>query len=433
MRITRRLTATLIMLCLVLLLMGAPLPPSTVLRQSANAQVGCPPDLILIDPEVFGCRVRSNGVATTSCDDPIVRINWQWGDGVSYDAWFPTHHRYPYTGSYNMTVTAHTEAGHQASETKLVNVGCNNENDYYGLIVGVADYPDPISDLRYAVEDALDMKNALFRYVNWEEPNYQLLLDVPATKTEIRAGIQQIAARATSDDVVLFFFSGYGTNGPDVLPMDEADGVDEYLCAYGSSLEEFIRDDELSQWLGTLPTNNVIVILDASYSGGEIQTASGTPKSLPGTPVGAVQEGDGFAADLTSRISPMDMGGNAGCVVLTASAEQELSYELAPLRNGLFTFFAVHGLERYLDLDRNNELAAEELFLFPRIGLRLFEVRFGLNQHPQMHDDYPAGSPSSGRLGVGLWPPYLPIAAGGREPRMDSVMGELMTGEEHGW
>ena len=435
MRNLRRLRSASLLLCLALLLMGAPWPPNMVFPQAVNAQVGCPPDLIVFDPEVLGCRVWINGVVTSSCGDEVERINWEWGDGRDNDSWFPARHKYAAPGIYDVTVTALTFAGNTATETKRAYVtSCvPPEPDYYALIVGVADYPDPISDLQFTDDDALDIRSGLLRYINWEDANIQLLLDSGATKSNIQAALEQIGTMAHGDDVVLFFFSGHGTNGSDIAPLDEADGVDEYLCAYGSSSSEFIRDDELSEWLGNIPTPNVTVILDTCFAGGEIKAPGAAIKSLPGTPVGLVKRGDGFAPDLISRIRPMDMDDNAGCVVLTSSAEDELSYELAFLSNGLFSFFAVRGLERNLDLDGNGELAAEELFVYPWLGVRWFETRFGIPQHPQLHDSYPAGDPSSARLGVGLGVPLRSSTLDDEASAADSEIGRVVDRESWLW
>lgn len=275
---------------------------------------------------------------------------------------------------------------------------------YYGLIVGVADYPGG-GDLQFTDDDAREIRDALLRYGNWEEANIQLLLDSAATKSAIQTAIEQIGTVADADDVVLFFFSGHGTTGPDVTPLDETDGFDEYICPYGSTLSQYIRDDELSEWLGLLPTTNVVVILDTCYSGGQIKVEGRTVKSLPGTPSGVVQKGDGFSADLTRRMVPKDMDDDAGCVVLTASDDDELSYELFLLRNGLFSFFVIRGLERYWDWNGNGELSAEELFVYSWLGTRWLGSRLGIDQYPQIHDDYPAGDPSAAQLAVGLGPP----------------------------
>lgn len=276
----------------------------------------------------------------------------------------------------------------------------SSTRDYHALIVGVADYPGTINDLNYPDDDANDMMNALLGYPNWEWSNIQLLLDSNATKTNISNAINLWNTQADQDDVCVFFFSGHGTNGTDVAPIDELDGVDEYLCAYDSN----IRDDELSNWLAALPTTNVIVILDACYSGGEIRSSErsdGIAKVLPGTAHRVLRD-DGFAADL-KRKRAKDMDDNPGCVVITATEDDELSWEFPLINNGLFTYFAVAAINAFADRNGNGELSAEEV----GIGTRLIFYRLYINnpwlypilqQVPQLYDDYPVGNPNSDEL-----------------------------------
>ena len=268
---------------------------------------------------------------------------------------------------------------------------------YYAVIAGVADYPGTGNDLQYTDDDAIDIKNSLLMYSNCEDGNIQLLLDSEANKSGIQEAIETMGSMADSDDVCLLFFSGHGTNGKDIAPIDESDGLDEYICAHDAN----IRDDELSVWLGDLPTTNVVVIVDTCYSGGQIKVIDDfTPKVLPGT-TGIVQKGDGFASDITRRIGVEDMDDNPGCVVLAACDDDELSWEFGVLENGLFTYFVVKGLEENVDKNGNGELSAEETGRYARFIVNLLNRRLPfLEQHPQLYDDYPAGVPGSDELTV---------------------------------
>jgi len=196
--------------------------------------------------------------------------------------------------------------------------------------------------------------------------------------------------------VVLFFFSGHGTAGRNVAPLDETGGLDEYLCSYGSITSQYLRDDELSEWLGELRTTNIVVILDTCFSGGQIKAEAGTVRSLPSAPAGVVRKGDGFSADLARRIAPRDMDDNF-------------------LRNGLFSYFVMGRLETNPDRNGNGEFSAEELFghSWPRV--RWLSRRLpSVDQHPQIRDGYPAADPSAARLAVGVGPSsrLLPAAHG---------------------
>ena len=269
---------------------------------------------------------------------------------------------------------------------------------YHAVVVGVADYPGTGSDLDYPDDDAIDIMNALLLYNNWEDGNIRLLLDSEATKENIQTAIENMGKMASEGDVCLFFFSGHGTNAEDIEPIDESDGLDEYVCPYSSSLDEYIRDDELSDWLNSLPTTNVVVIVDACYSGGQIKVVDDfTPKVLPGTQ-GVVKKGDGFAADITSLTRVEDMDDNPGCVVLTACDDDELSWEFRLLRNGLFSYSVISGLAKNVDKNGNEELSAEEIGKYARFIVNLLNKFPFLKQHPQLYDDYPHDNPKSDEL-----------------------------------
>jgi formylglycine-generating enzyme required for sulfatase activity len=70
----------------------------------------CPIELSLQFPTVNELNVTVNGSATSACSS-ITRLNWQWGDGVSDDQWFPASHTYAVSGTYPITVTAYNDLG----------------------------------------------------------------------------------------------------------------------------------------------------------------------------------------------------------------------------------------------------------------------------------------------------------------------------------
>ena len=144
--------------------------------------------------------------------------------------------------------------------------------DYYAVIVGVADYPGTDNDLSSTDDDAIAVYNNLLEdTARWTPDHIRLLLDSDTSKEEISDALTAVATQGNSDDVLLLYFSGHGTTGPDIEPLDEADGIDEYICCYGDSLDQFIRDDELSDWLSTLPMERILVMLDTCFSGGQIK------------------------------------------------------------------------------------------------------------------------------------------------------------------
>jgi formylglycine-generating enzyme required for sulfatase activity len=70
----------------------------------------CPITLTLHAPQTTGLTATVSGTVTSDCAT-ITRLNWQWGDGVSDDQWFPASHTYAISGTYPITVTAYNDLG----------------------------------------------------------------------------------------------------------------------------------------------------------------------------------------------------------------------------------------------------------------------------------------------------------------------------------
>ena len=257
----------------------------------------------------------------------------------------------------------------------------------YAVIVGVADY-ETYSDLHYTDDDAIEFRQALLDRGGFREEDILLLIDSDATKSAVQNGITNwLASREGPDAMVVFFFAGHGAQGPELSPIDEADGFDEYLIPhdYGGTTNTAIRDDELDAWLDTLDSTQVVVIVDSCYSGGFIGTASieGVQcRCLP--PIGGVRGnvmvGDGFVRDINQP----------GRLVLTASREDQVSYEFGPpYERGVFTYYLLEALETATaDGNSNGWVSGEEAYdyLAPLVDDLIFD-ELGEHQNPQESDN----------------------------------------------
>ncbi len=272
----------------------------------------------------------------------------------------------------------------------------------YAIIVGMAHYVGT-SWLRYADDDAMDMRAALLAYSDWLDEDIILLINENGKKHDILNAFLYLETVVTEEDNFLFFFSGHGLTAPDMEPYDEADGYDEFIYPYdGRGVNTCIRDDELSYWVSLLRCRNKTVIIDSCFSGGMFPHSNGfgfdnqdgTIKSPPDAYYSdlAPSPGDGFAKDLVMRgyhhrQSASKDGEPSSLVVLMASREDEPSYEYSSLQNGLFTHFLTRG---FLDLscDENDDggISPEEAFRYADYYVRYFYPGV---QTPQMYDDYP--------------------------------------------
>lgn len=92
-----------------------------------------------------------------------------------------------------------------------------------------------------------------------------------AYKRHFYEGMQKLQTSVKPGDLVVILYSGHGTYITDDSG-DEKDGLDEAFVMYdavgapGISLAHLIRDDDFAASIETLPTERVLVFLDACFS-----------------------------------------------------------------------------------------------------------------------------------------------------------------------
>lgn len=252
----------------------------------------------------------------------------------------------------------------------------------YAVVYGVSEYDDTnvflgSVNLAYPAKDARDVAAAL------RSEGYDVILreDAAATKRQLQRDIDDVASRADTDGIFLFYFSGHGYgSGKEELYADStvADvlgempgqeppggGIDEYLFLYGSlanvvnaegngtdviiDAASAVTDDELANLVARVPTLGSVVIADICHSGGLI--------------------GETHYVDLTPRQGRSDLsfvsrigrsidrfGSTLGdadftqprTLVLAASGEREFAWEPYPslgatIQNGYFTHYFLEG------------------------------------------------------------------------------------------
>jgi len=96
-------------------------PPETVPTPAQTQAVS--PTLTLSEALVDGLKVTINGVTLPGTQGTtIVRIHWDWGDGLSGDQWFPASHNYETGGLYTVKITSYQSDGLSAMESIMVQV-----------------------------------------------------------------------------------------------------------------------------------------------------------------------------------------------------------------------------------------------------------------------------------------------------------------------
>jgi hypothetical protein len=200
----------------------------------------------------------------------------------------------------------------------------SNTVEQYAILIGIADY-QYIPSLTKAMIDARDMYDVLVQN-GYPEANIRLLLDGQATKLAVREQLAWLAKQVGPGDTVVFFFSGHGVQ---VLGDSWAG---EYLCPHEASLDYVkqtcISNEELTASLHAIRASRVAVFLDACHAGGV-----GEPKN----PIVQMRAG------LSERVY-QQLATERGRVIIASSRPDEVSWELAEMRNGLFSHYLLKGL-----------------------------------------------------------------------------------------
>ena len=144
----------------------------------------------------------------------------------------------------------------------------------YALLVGIDSYPQPVSSLTGAANDAQAFKSYLTARI---APDFEiqlcLLLNQDATRAAVIQGFEQHLSKAGPDDVALFVFSGHGSqqDAPEEFWDIEPDHRNETLVCWDSRLPGSwdLADKEIAGLIELVSRSgaHTVVILDCCHSG----------------------------------------------------------------------------------------------------------------------------------------------------------------------
>jgi hypothetical protein len=139
-------------------------------------------------------------------------------------------------------------------------------------LIGINDYA-PVGaggpDLRGCVNDVRDMAHTLnaLGIVPAVPASMRIVTDARATRAAILSGFEWLIARAKRGDVLVFYYSGHGSQVADV-GGEEIDMRDETICPHDYATAGMIKDDDFRALLSGLPAGvNMDIILDSCHSG----------------------------------------------------------------------------------------------------------------------------------------------------------------------
>lgn len=227
----------------------------------------------------------------------------------------------------------------------------------YAVIIGVADYAvDKSSDLMFTTRDAQLFCDFLMSPAGGSVPskNIYILKDASATKNNIVHYTRKLFSMAEPEDRVIFFFSGHGCAGY-LIPYDG-----DYLG------NNFLSYDELKALFRCAKARTKLMFADACFAGD-------------------------FKNSLTQHSSPNNNAAsrnNSDIAIMLSCKDNEYSIEDGFLRQGIFSYYLVKGLNGAADRDGNSIITIQELFYYVHNNTLSFSQNVGRSQQPVLFGNF---------------------------------------------
>ena len=136
------------------------------------------------------------------------------------------------------------------------------------LLVGINQFVTlPENTLHGCVNDVLLLRGVLTTFYGFLSDEITILIDHGATYNAIFNALAQLITGAQPGDVLVFHFSGHGTQVAD-RDGDEDDGADECLVPTDHNWNDPLRDDQLRIYFERIPAGvSLTFIADCCHSG----------------------------------------------------------------------------------------------------------------------------------------------------------------------
>ncbi len=195
------------------------------------------------------------------------------------------------------------------------------------VIAGIADYKDNRLDLRYSDDDAY----RFYAYLkstkggSVQDENIRILIDEAATKKNILKTMDNIFAKASQNDMLIFSFSGHGIEGA--------------FCPYetNSNYNSMLKHSDIKKMFKKYPAKYKIIFADACHSGSIYKK---TNKGL----------------------KPVNKTNKTNIVIIMSSKYNEESEENPKIRQGAFSYYLLRGLQGKADRNNDKIITIKELF-----------------------------------------------------------------------
>jgi metacaspase-1 len=243
------------------------------------------------------------------------------------------------------------------------------------VLVGVDVYEHPdIPPLQGCVNDVALVRYTLKRFGVPNE-DIRAVVDERATKANILHRLRVTVADSEPGDVIIFYFSGHGSQVRDRNGDELADSLDEVICPFDMDWDRgtFILDDDLDELFAEVPDDVVLeAFIDCCFWGATPRVLDPDVRYVaPPLDIGFRVEGDEGRVHYHGLAGCQCFGGGRN-VFWAASSEGQPAAEdyIEGRTHGVFTYwgcqFMLANAERILGHEYSRQELLEDLHAFLR-------------------------------------------------------------------
>jgi hypothetical protein len=282
------------------------------------------------------------------------------------------------------------------------------------VLVGIDVYEHPdVPPLSGCVND-VELVRDTIKAFGVPNEDIHALVNRRATKANIINRIELVVGNAEPGDVLVFYYSGHGSQVRDRNGDELSDALDEVICPYDMDWdsETYILDDDLDAILAHVPRDVVVEVFVDCCFWGATPIEREVRFLAPPFDIAARAEGDEDVLHYHG-LSACDCFAEQN-VFWAASSEGQIAAEdyLGGRAHGVFTYWGCEFMAANMELILNHEYSRQELI----DDLHAYLYSRGYEQRPELWAPWD----------LQIAPPFLPgnpelvgpgaAPIGGREP-----------------
>ena len=284
------------------------------------------------------------------------------------------------------------------------------------VLVGIDEYEDPdVRSLQGCVNDVAMVRSLLKQFFAVPNRDIRVVVNRRATKAAILHRLRDMIARGQPGDVLVFYYSGHGSQVRDRNGDELTDGLDEIICPYDMDWDRgtYILDDDLDKIFSQLPPGVLLeAFFDCCFWGADSRGLEPEPRPVslrrdvrylpPPFDIAARAEGDDGVKVHQIRTSEAFTERN---VMWGASQEGQPAAEdyMDGRPHGIFTYWGCRFIAEHIEQVASSNYTREQLLE----DVRAYLHTLGYAQTPEL------SAPSDLRAGTPLLPGGAWVEVGG--------------------